>query len=54
MAWPPLVLFVLCLSLLFLPTVLAGRDRTAESPTPETTTTQVVTDRTAPRELAGK
>ena len=53
-ACPPLVLFVLCLTLLLLPAVLAGRGRVDESPTPEPTTTQVVTDRTAPRELAGK
>lgn len=48
-AWPPLVVFVLCLTLLLLPSVLAGRGRSAESPTSGPTTTEVVPDRAAPR-----
>ena len=44
MMWPPLVLFVLCLTLLFLPGVLAGRGRADEVPTPGPTTTQTIGD----------
>ncbi|MFC5064131.1 hypothetical protein [Actinomycetospora atypica] len=53
-AWPPLVMIALCLTLLLLPSVLAGRGRAAEAPAPRPTTTQVVTDGPVPRELAGK
>lgn len=46
-AWPPLVMISLCLTLLLLPSVLAGQGRAVESPARGPAAAQVVTDEPA-------